>query len=68
MLVKTHHPALIPAIKRAGHEPVLVEPLIYDSPCEMGAVDDRLVLVLNPDAPVVVAGPGGPRTLEFDSE
>lgn len=32
MLVKTRWPALIPAIKRAGHEPVLEFPLEEGNP------------------------------------
>jgi hypothetical protein len=52
MLVKTHWPALVPAIKRAGHEPVLVYPLEEDVPPPT-PVDDRLVIIPPYDGVVV---------------
>jgi hypothetical protein len=49
MLVKTRWPALIPAIKRAGHEPVLVYPTVEPSTETVPTreVDERLVLILD---------------------
>jgi hypothetical protein len=52
--VPTHWPALVPAIIRAGHTPVLVEPLQYDGPVTIKDLHSYRALVCNPGAPPVV--------------
>ena len=60
MKVHTHWPALVPAIRRAGHEPVLVEPLEYDGAAPKTALDDKGQLVIvHPTAPAVVVRADG---------
>ncbi len=57
MKVETNWPALVPAIRRAGHEPVLVEPLQYDGPVAIKDLDSFRAVVCSPDAPpVIVSG------------
>jgi hypothetical protein len=52
--VFTRYPALAPAIKRAGYEPVLEEPLVYvDGPVKMKHLNGGLVVV-HPSAPAII--------------
>jgi len=51
MLVKTHWPALIPAIERAGHEPVLIYPLEGNVPPPTEVCEGLVIGINQPEDP-----------------
>lgn len=59
MKVMTHWPALVPAIRRAGYEPVLAQPLEYDGKPNMLADGNGRLIVTHVSAPAVVINPDG---------